>query len=257
MPFCFYLTRLSEIIAPTHLQLFNNIKNKIYKGLLKPGDMLPSENELAEEYNISRVTVRKSLSLLEQAGYIYSAPGKGYFIREPVTNKYILSFNEMNNTNGQSIFSKLLEVNVIPPDADLMNELKLPEERYVIVIKRLFFSDNTVVAYDEKYMPYEKGLPLVEREIKCATFPELACKNKSLFSIKKSLKIRSTTSQGNISKLLNIEDNHPLLEIEQKLYTADNKVIGWSKTYYLSEFLELNAYWSFGQNSYEMNDMSE
>ena len=236
-----------------YIKLSDKLREMIHQGILKPGDMLPSEHELADEYRISRVTVRKSLSLLEQEGYIYSVPGKGYFVREPVINKYILHFDEMIDVDGRTCSSKLLEVNVIPPDLKIMYELQIQQDKYVIIIKRLLVSENKniPVAYDVKYLPYERGLPLVEREIKYATFPELAGKKKFLFSIKKDLKIRATTSWGEISKLLNIKDNHPLLEIDQKLYTADNKVIGWGKTYYISEFCELNAQWSFGQRLYE------
>lgn len=232
-------------------QLFNKLKEKIHLGQLKPGDILPSENELSEKYKISRVTVRKSLSLLEQEGYTYSAPGKGYFVREPVTNKYILNFDEMNNMGGNNFSSKLLKVNVELPTTKIMYELQIPADRYVIIIDRLLFSGNIPIAYDVKYLPYSRGLPLVEREIKYATFPELAGKKASLFSIKKDLKIRAKTSQGEISRLLNIPDTHPLVVIDQKLYTSEREVIGWGETYYVSEYCELHAQWSFGQRLYE------
>lgn len=234
-----------------YIQLFNELKEKIHQGALKPGDILPSENELSDKYGMSRVTVRKSLSLLEQAGYTYSAPGKGYFVREPVTNKYILNFDEMNNGGGNTSGSKLLEVNVELPTTKIMYELQIPEDRYIIVIKRLLFSGNQPIAYDIKYLPYSRGLPLVEREIKYATFPELAGKKASLFSIKKDLKLRAKTAQGELSQLLNVGDNHPLMVIGQKLYTSEQEVIGWGETYYVSEYCELQAQWSFGQRLYE------
>lgn len=234
-----------------YIQLVDQLRKKIQLGVLKPGDMLPSENELSQEYQISRVTVRKSLSLLEQEGYTYSAPGKGYFVREPVTDKYILNFNEMNNAGGSAASSKLLEVNVVPPSTKMMYELQIPDDRYVIVIKRLLLAEGAPIAYDVKYLPYNRGLPLVEREIKYATFPELAGKKTSLFSIKKDLKICAKNASGEICALLNVEEGHPLLVISQKLYTDENKVIGWGEIYYIAEFCELNAMWSFGQRLYD------
>ena len=47
------------------------------------GDKLPSENELSSEYHISRQTVRKALSILENAGYVYAEHGRGTFCSKP------------------------------------------------------------------------------------------------------------------------------------------------------------------------------
>ena len=53
------------------------IKTLIEKGDIKPGEKLPSENELMDIYNVSRDTVRKALDLLEGNGYIHMIKGKG------------------------------------------------------------------------------------------------------------------------------------------------------------------------------------
>ena len=58
--------------------LMNNLKQQILTGQLKPGDKLSSENELAGEYQVSRYTVRKALSILQKEGYVYALHGKGY-----------------------------------------------------------------------------------------------------------------------------------------------------------------------------------
>ncbi len=240
---------------PLYVKLLNELKDKIQQGILETGDALPSENELARKYGISRVTVRRSLSLLEQEGYVHSVTGKGYFIREPVTNKYILNFNELGDTDSPIYSSRLLEVNVALPDLKILYELRIPKDKYVVIIKRLLILEDKdiPVAYDVKYLPYEKGIPLVEREIKYATFPELVGKKKMLFSIKKELKISAEISRGELGQLLKIGDNKPLLRIDQKLFSSDDKVIGWGKTYYVSEFCTLTGQWSFGQKLYEDN----
>lgn len=55
------------------------IKEEILKGNLSPGQKLMSENEMAETFKVSRHTVRKALSILEQEGYITAVHGKGTF----------------------------------------------------------------------------------------------------------------------------------------------------------------------------------
>lgn len=59
--------------------LVDDIKNDINEGRIKNGDKLPSEHELAEMYGMSRHTVRKALSILENEGFVRAEHGRGTF----------------------------------------------------------------------------------------------------------------------------------------------------------------------------------
>ena len=65
-----------------HVMIFEDMKKKIFTEDIKPGDKLPSENELAKKYNVSRQTVRKAITNLESAGYAYAEHGRGTFCSE-------------------------------------------------------------------------------------------------------------------------------------------------------------------------------
>ena len=62
--------------------VYNDIKNRIRDGILKPGEFLNSESELANEYSYSKDTIRKALSILELEGYIQKIKGKNSLILE-------------------------------------------------------------------------------------------------------------------------------------------------------------------------------
>ncbi len=59
--------------------LMEELKQQILKGSIKPGDKLPSEHQLAAQYQVSRHTVRKALSILESEGYVSPQHGRGTF----------------------------------------------------------------------------------------------------------------------------------------------------------------------------------
>lgn len=61
--------------------LKESLKNDILSGVYQPGDKMPSENQLVQEYDLSRHTVRKALSILEEEGYIIAVHGKGTFVQ--------------------------------------------------------------------------------------------------------------------------------------------------------------------------------
>ena len=68
--------------------LMEALKEQLLSGTIKPGQKLPSENELTREYALSRHTVRKALALLENEGYITAQHGKGTFCSERVIQRH-------------------------------------------------------------------------------------------------------------------------------------------------------------------------
>lgn len=64
-----------------YVQLFEEIKRRILQGIYQNGQRLPGENELAEEFGLSRQTVRQALSMLEQGGFIHRRQGSGTYVR--------------------------------------------------------------------------------------------------------------------------------------------------------------------------------
>jgi len=64
-------------------ELKNDILNSIMRGLLKPGDKIPSERELALEKSLARGTVARVLKELEEEGYLINIKGKGRFVKDP------------------------------------------------------------------------------------------------------------------------------------------------------------------------------
>ena len=71
------INRISNI--PLYLQVKDILKEKIKKGEIKPGDKLPSENQLVAQYGISRPVIRHALGELVNEGWIYQEQGKGTF----------------------------------------------------------------------------------------------------------------------------------------------------------------------------------
>ena len=66
-------------MALKYLQIEEDLKKMILSEEIMPGDRLPSENVLAQQYSVSRQTVRKALADLENEGYVYAVHGSGTF----------------------------------------------------------------------------------------------------------------------------------------------------------------------------------
>ncbi|REE66969.1 GntR family transcriptional regulator [Paenibacillus taihuensis] len=73
--------------VPLYTQIRTFISDQIAQGKLKPGERLPSENELAEHFGVSRITVKGALSTLVEEGAVYRIQGKGSFVADGPQSK--------------------------------------------------------------------------------------------------------------------------------------------------------------------------
>lgn len=76
-------TPRSQNHKPLYDQLRELILNKIVNGEYAVLSQIPSENEFAEQFGVSRITVRQALNQLQLEGYIFKVPGKGTFVSKP------------------------------------------------------------------------------------------------------------------------------------------------------------------------------
>ena len=60
---------------PLYLQVEADIKNRILSKQYMPGDKLPTENELSDQYNVSKITIRKAIQNLSDEGYVNKVQG--------------------------------------------------------------------------------------------------------------------------------------------------------------------------------------
>lgn len=227
--------------SPVYLKIFNEIKEQINRSALKPGDMLPPESALCQSYGASRATVRNGLALLLHEGYIYSIPGKGNFVQAPQPNRYMVFYDEMRNSISSVDESKLLGVDIIAPEDYLASLLQISRSRNVIRIRRVFLNEDEPIAYDVKYLPYVKGMPIVEKEIEQATLPEMISKDISLFSIERKIKIYAQLASEEIKRILQGKDQLALLVVELKLMDLQNKPIGFGVTYFKGDYIRLEG----------------
>lgn len=65
---------------PLYRQVETDIKSKIVSKVYVAGEKMPTENELSEQYNVSKITIRKAIQTLSDEGYVKKVQGKGTFI---------------------------------------------------------------------------------------------------------------------------------------------------------------------------------
>ncbi|GAB3817549.1 GntR family transcriptional regulator [Micromonospora zhanjiangensis] len=75
--------------VPRHLQLADILRARLAAGEWAPGEPLPSETRLTQEYGVGRGTVRRAVALLRADGLVDVAPGRGTRVREPMERQRV------------------------------------------------------------------------------------------------------------------------------------------------------------------------
>ena len=213
-----------------------SLRERIPSGGHPEGDVMPSENELADAYRTSRVTVRKAFHILEGEGLVVAKQGKGYIVQPPRTSVFTIIFGE--DAGGGSY--RCLEVNVIPPDPEVRRALELREGQYVIAIRRVLERSGSPVAYDEKYIPYERGTPTVEMELHFSEFPELFASRFPTGSLRTEMCIRSSLPPERARKALGCGEER-LLTLERLVFSPEGTRIGFGLEYLSAQYGPLKA----------------
>ncbi|MBC3889366.1 UTRA domain-containing protein [Acetobacterium paludosum] len=216
---------------PVYLKIADDIRKQITYGLLSANDPLSSEKELCSKYSVSRMTVRKSLSILVDENLLYSVPGKGYFTKKINRDKYLFLFDELDILIGSNKESQLMEVEIIKPTAELIYHLRVSPDKRIVVIKHLLYSDGEIVAYDIKYIPYFTGIPIVEKEINYITFPEIIASRTSIFDVHRKIAISMEIPPDEIINLLNLSLYDPVIIIQQHILDQEGLPIGFGQLY--------------------------
>ena len=150
-----------------YLQIYEDLKQKIEKKEIPSHTFLPSENELMTLYHSSRDTIRKSLSLLQQNGYIHTSKGKGSLVLDhekiafPVAG--LTSFKELSHTLPGDVMTIVHCFEKIPVTTYLKKELYM-QKGDVYHIVRIRDIDGEKIILDIDYINAQV-IPHLTKEI--------------------------------------------------------------------------------------------
>lgn len=147
--------------VPMYHQLKHRIIDDISRLGMRPGDLLPGEHRLCEQFGVSRTVVRQALLQLEHQGIIERVKGKGTFVahqKVPESLVHTLTglYEEMVARGGQ-VYSDVRRQETIPADDEVADALAIDPGAPVVVIERLRYVDQEPWSWTTTYLPFEVG----------------------------------------------------------------------------------------------------
>lgn len=230
-------------------QVKDSIREIINQPGSKNGDILPSERELGERFNVSRITVRKALAELESEGLIYRVQGKGAFIcfeKIPQNLTLLTSYSQDMRERELSPGSLILSIDSTNANNCVSEKLRVPLNSPVTVLRRLRLADGEPMAIENCYMREEIGTVIAQSITNGTSLYEL-------FRTKCGITLNNASQTIEVASLTNWEKqllgkdspNNALLTKRQTFDTNGN-VVEYVESKYRSDrylfHVELFAY---------------
>jgi GntR family transcriptional regulator len=223
--------------APLYLQLQRVLRSAIERQVLSPDEALPAERELAEAYDVSRVTVRKALDGLVHARLLTRRQGAGTFVAARVEKNFatISSFTEDMLSRGRQPHSEWIsksEGTVMPEEALAFG---FGPGTPVYRLVRIRYADGQSMALEHATVPKESlsSLEAVGESLYDALGPARP--------VRVLQRLRAVLFTPEQAELLGIEPGSAGLEIERRGFAADGRTVEFTKSYYRGDAYDFVA----------------
>ncbi|CAN5709921.1 GntR family transcriptional regulator [soil metagenome] len=228
----------SPTFSPLYQQIKVLITQSLQSGEWKPGELIPSEFELATRFKVSQGTVRKAIDELAAENLVVRRQGKGTFVATHHEVRAQYRFLRLMPDVGDPHHpeNKIIEVKRMRAPAEVARLLEIKSGDPVIFIERVQSFDNAPTILEELWLPgvIFKGLTAERLNDYKGPMYGLFETEFGTRMIRATEKIRAVNADQNVAELLSVEINKPLLSVERVSYTYGDKPVEVRRGLYLT-----------------------
>ncbi len=221
---------------PMYRQIADTIRYKISEGEYKAGEALPTEAQLREEFDVSRVTVRQALKLLIDNGELESIQGSGTYVKENKVNYDIYrqtSFDEKWAHLNVATHSEVIAFEISQANLTMAEHLDIAENERIIYVKRVRYIEDNPITVEETWLPLSLFPDLSYNVMQKSKYDYIE-NQKGLVIDRSEQEIIPVHPPEDVSELLGIDPNQPIIEKRTRGYLSDDTVFEYSRNYFKS-----------------------
>jgi GntR family transcriptional regulator len=237
-------TPVTPFSPPTFSPLYRQIKGLITQSLesgeWRPGDVIPSEIELAARYGVSQGTVRKAIDELAADNLVVRRQGKGTFVATHNEDRVQFRFLRLLPDDGtiRPHVSDVHQCRRTRAPADIARQLDMKPAESVVQIKRVlrFEGETEPTVFEEIWLPGAtfKGLTMERLAGYKGPFYAMFESEFNTRMIRASEHVRAVAADKEVAAILAIREGSPLLSVERLSYTYGDRPVevrrGWYQT---------------------------
>jgi GntR family transcriptional regulator len=238
---------------PLYVQACEAYRALLLDGDYAPGDRLPSEIELSQQWGISRPTLREALRLLEEEGAIIRRHGVGTFVApaDPVIDaglEVLESIERMDARRG--LATRMIQYSVEERSATEREArgLELPASAPVTVVSRVIEAGERRVAYLTDVVPAASLRPADLDERFSGSVLDLFLERGWPLLSHSRTELVAEAADARLARLLQVERRSPLLRLQGQLYAVGGEVVDFSTSQFVKDLWRFHVIRKIGQS---------
>ncbi|MFO8099771.1 MAG: GntR family transcriptional regulator [Salinibacter sp.] len=223
---------------PRHEQISNHLRRQIEDGSYEVDAKLPSEKELGEMFDVSRVTVRRALQTLEHEGYIYRRQGLGSFVNDRSAAQGLVRLTDFAQDMAQAgleASSEVMHHASETPPAAVADRLNLDANTTVVRLDRRRLGDGHPVAFDRTWLPLFYAQLLENHDLSQETIYRILEQDYEIPVLRGRYRVTAVNAEADMAAALDVEPGRALLLIERLSLTQSEKPVYFQRRYYRSD----------------------
>jgi GntR family transcriptional regulator len=216
-----------------YIQIREALREQIKRGDLKPGQRLPSEDEVAAQFGVSRMTARQGISDLIDEGLLYRRRGIGTFVAQSHVERdhnRLTSFFDTTRAEDSEFDFRLLCREVVPAKLMVAKALMLQEGEPAIRIKTLRLADGVPVTMHDEYVPYKLCPALLQEDLSCRSAWQIL--EAYGYKVRNAVQVvEAKPADGETAKLLEMNEGAPILYKQRTILAEDGTPLEFTLCY--------------------------
>ena len=219
---------LKDKAIPLYYQIETILRRKILSGELQPLATIPTEDALAQEFDVSRITIRQALGLLEKDGLVIRQRGRGTFVSEAVkayeSAKLTGSMEDLI-LMGVQTSTKILDFSWIEAPQSVKERLGLGEASQVLRIEKIRHVESSPFSFVINYLPQRIGQKIKAEDLTAKPLLMVLEENLGIRPDEADQTIEATIADAHVAPLLDIRVGDPLLKVERTVFDVRNRPV--------------------------------
>ncbi len=212
----------------------DGLRNRIAAGELPAQSAIPSERELAQQWGVSRMTVRAAIDDLVGEGLLIRHQGRKTLVAGEKINRAagFTSFSEEMRLRGWQPHSQVRQVTTLPADVAIAAQLNLPPGARVILIERLRFADDEPLAHEFVYLPHSRFPELAGMDLAQASLYDLLEQTYGVRPVYAEESVEAMLMPANEAELFGLKAGAPALLTRRVTRDEEDNLIEAATTLY-------------------------
>jgi GntR family transcriptional regulator len=229
--------------VPLYHQLELILKENIEAGVWNENERIPSEHDLSKQYGVSRVTVRAVLTKFVNDGFLYRIQGKGTYVSAPkivTSNVSYTGIREQLEILGFNTTTKVIQICEVHASTSVRKKLNLnSDDDKVIFIERVRFVNDIPFSLHRSYLPTFIGASIQEEQLVNEQLCVILSRDYGYNRTRVVETLESTIGDSYETSLLEVNNNHPLLLLEDIIYSSTGVAFEYSKVLFRGDKMKM------------------